>query len=130
MKHVTIHTAVSGAYSQLETLYSLAMKCDSTYTCVLFPERRGHPDDCIRQVLHALSDHDAVDVVTAYQDVVYFLGAAVERKMLTGVVHLHHPDGSVTVHPFTDEGYLSDDWPFGCLMADVEQHLFDLKALK
>lgn len=119
MKHVSVHTAVDGAYQDLEQLQLVG--------ALRFPERHGGPDDCIRAMIATMERSDNVVVITAYADIINLLGEIVERGYATGDVHLHRPDDQPTIHVFTEEGYLKD-WPFGCLTPDHETHLFALKV--
>lgn len=120
MKRVIVHTAMDGAYDALERLQIVG--------AIRFPERRGGPDSCVRELMAALERSDDVVVVTAYADTINFLGGAEDMGLVTSVVHLHQPGGVMTTHPFTEEGYLKD-WPFGCLSGDFDEPLFKLKKM-
>lgn len=111
---------MDGAYDALERLQIVG--------AIRFPERRGGPDSCVRELMAVLERSDDVVVVTAYADTINFLGGAEDMGLVTAVVHLHQPGGVMTTHPFTEEGYLKD-WPFGCLSGDFDEPLFKLKKI-
>lgn len=121
LRHVNIHTCVDGAYGQLEKLQLVG--------ALRFPERQGGPDSCLRQLLDVLEHAVDIDVITAYPDIINFVGEGIYLKRLTGTVYLYYPDGLRTTHQFDVGGCLTDDWPFGCLSPDTDEHSFRLKKL-
>lgn len=120
MKRVIVHTAMDGAYDALERLQIVG--------ALRFPERRGGPDSCVRELLALLERTDDAVLITAYADTINFLGMTEEMKLTSTVIHLHRPEGVMTTHLFNEEGYLTD-WPFGCLSGDFDEALFKLKQL-
>lgn len=120
--HLVIYTADADSYRRLE---SFANANWDTFD-VRFPERSGNATDSVRQVIRALISankrgENTVRVVTAYPHVIMQVGEWVELDYVTSAItYVVRSDGSVTAHPYDDDGALTNNWPYGCLDVDSD----------
>lgn len=86
---------------------------------LVFPEQQAGPTGCIRLLIQHLISHPEVVVFTMFPDLVNFMGELIEqfpKKFDCSIVLIRKDVASV--HEFTANGVLDDNWPFGCLQPD------------
>ena len=90
---------------------------------VLFPES-GYGTEGVRKLVHNYIDNydenldeNGVVFITRYDTILNELGCAIsDKKLKHDVVEIYlYDDGKWSTYGFTEEGFVSKDWPFGIL---------------